>query len=53
MDFPGDGSYVVPQARVPVTVRGEKGHYVEPGDSWDSCWRTHRYWRRLARYEVC
>ncbi len=31
MDFPGDGSYVVPHALVPVTVRGAEGCYVEPG----------------------
>jgi hypothetical protein len=31
MDFPGDGSYVVPHALVPVTVQGEDGSYVEPG----------------------
>jgi hypothetical protein len=31
MDFPSDGEYVIPFGLVPVSVKGEKGRYVEPG----------------------
>ncbi len=37
MEFPGDGSYVLPNALVPVTLNGSDGWYVEPG-----IWVLHR-----------
>jgi hypothetical protein len=31
LDFPGDGTYIIPDGLVPLSVKGDTGEYVEPG----------------------